>query len=193
MQLPDPLRLFQEWFAEARDREKSDATAMALATADATGRPAVRMVLLKQADARGFVFYTNLGSPKAEDLRANPRAELCFHWPVLERQVRIAGSVEAVAEAEADAYFATRPRLSQLGAWASHQSRPMNGRYELEQAVARETMRFGVGVVPRPLFWSGFRLVPTLMEFWHQRPFRHHDRQRYTRAGGAWHHEWLFP
>ena len=193
MQLPDPLRLFQEWFAEARDREKGDATAMALATADATGRPAVRMVLLKQADARGFVFYTNLGSPKAEDLRANPRAELCFHWPVLERQVRIAGSVEAVAEAEADAYFATRPRLSQLGAWASHQSRPMNGRYELEQAVARETMRFGVGVVPRPLFWSGFRLVPTLMEFWHQRPFRHHDRQRYTRAGGAWHHEWLFP
>ena len=193
MQLPDPLRLFQEWFAEARDREKGDATAMALATADATGRPAVRMVLLKQADARGFVFYTNLGSPKAEDLRANPRAELCFHWPVLERQVRIAGSVEAVAEAEADAYFATRPRLSQLGAWASHQSRPMNGRYELEQAVARETMRFGVGVVPRPLFWSGFRVVPTLMEFWHQRPFRHHDRQRYTRAGGAWHHEWLFP
>jgi pyridoxamine 5'-phosphate oxidase len=193
MQLPDPMRLFQEWFAEARDREKSDATAMALATADAGGRPAVRMVLLKQADARGFVFYTNLGSPKAEDLRANPRAELCFHWPVLERQVRIAGAVEAVAEAEADAYFATRPRLSQLGAWASRQSRPMNGRYELAQAVARETMRFGVGQVPRPAFWSGFRVVPQAIEFWQQRPFRHHDRQRYTRTGQTWHHEWLYP
>lgn len=193
MQLPDPLRLFQEWFAEARDREKSDATAMALATADATGRPSVRMVLLKNADARGFVFYTNLASPKADALRANPRAELCFHWPVLERQVRIFGSVEPVADAEADAYFATRPRLSQLGAWASHQSKPMNGRYELEQAVARATMRHGVGVVPRPPFWSGFRVVPQQIEFWHQKPFRHHDRQRFTRVNGAWHHEWLFP
>lgn len=193
MQLPDPLRLFQEWFAEARDREKSDATAMALATADATGRPAVRMVLIKQADARGFVFYTNLASPKAEALRANPRAELCFHWPVLERQVRIFGSVESVEDREADAYFATRPRLSQLGAWASHQSKPMNGRYELEQAVARATVRHGVGAVPRPPFWSGFRVVPEQIEFWHQKPFRHHDRQRFTRVNGAWRHEWLFP
>lgn len=193
MQLPDPMRLFQEWFAEARDREKSDATAMALATADATGKPAVRMVLLKTVDARGFVFFTNLGSPKAENLRANPRAELCFHWPVLERQVRISGNVEPVTDAEADAYFATRPRLSQLGAWASRQSKPMNGRYELEQAVARETMRFGVGSVPRPAFWSGFRVVPQAIEFWHQKPFRHHDRQRYTRVGAAWHHEWLYP
>lgn len=193
MQLPDPLRLFQEWFAEARDREKSDATAMALATADAAGRPAVRMVLLKHADARGFVFYTNLASPKAEALRANPRAELCFHWPVLERQVRIFGNVEPVADAEADTYFATRPRLSQLGAWASHQSKPMNGRYELEQAVARETVRHGVGAVLRPPFWSGFRVVPEQIEFWHQKPFRHHDRQRFTRVNGAWHHEWLFP
>ncbi len=193
MQLPDPLRLFQEWFAEARDRARRDATAMALATADAAGRPAVRMVLLKPAAARGFVFYTNLGSPKAEALRANPRAELCFHWPVLERQVRVAGAVEAVAEAEADAYFATRPRLSQLGAWASRQSQPMNGRYELEQAVARETVRHGVGRVPRPGFWSGFRVVPERIEFWSQKPFRHHDRQRFTRVGPAWHHEWLFP
>lgn len=193
MQLPDPTRLFQEWFAEARDRERSDATAMALATADATGRPAVRMVLLKYADARGFVFYTNLDSPKADNLRANPRAELCFHWPVLERQVRVSGQVEAVSDAEADAYFTTRPRLSQLGAWASHQSRPMNGRYELEQAVARETMRHGVGPVPRPPFWSGFRVLPAQIEFWQQKPFRHHDRQRFTRIGGVWHHEWLFP
>jgi pyridoxamine 5'-phosphate oxidase len=182
MQLPDPLRLFQEWFAEARDRENSDATALALATADATGRPAVRMV-----------FYTNLDSPKADALRANPRAELCFHWPVLERQVRIFGEVEPVSDAEADAYFATRPRLSQLGAWASHQSKPMNGRYELEQAVARETVRRGVGAVPRPPFWSGFRVVPAQIEFWQQKPFRHHDRQRFTRVNSAWHHEWLFP
>jgi len=193
MQLPDPLRLFQEWFAEARDREKTDATAMALATADAAGQPAVRMVLLKAVDAHGFAFYTNLGSPKAENLRANPRAELCFHWPVLERQVRVAGAVEAVGDAEADAYFATRPRLSQLGAWASRQSKPMNGRYELEQAVARESVRFGVGKVPRPAFWSGFRVVPSRIEFWHQRPFRHHDRQCFTRVGAEWHHEWLYP
>jgi pyridoxamine 5'-phosphate oxidase len=184
MQLPDPIRLFQEWFAEARDREKGDPTAMALATADVTGR---------QAAARGSVFYTTLDSPKADDLRANPRAELCLHWPVLERQVRIGGRAEAVGEEEADAYFATRPRLSQLGAWASHQSRPMNGRYELEQAVAKEAMRFGVGPVARPPFWSGFRVVPGQIEFWHQRPFRHHDRQRFTRIGPAWHHEWLFP
>lgn len=193
MQVPDPLRLFQEWFAEARDREKSDATAMALATSDGAGRPAVRMVLLKRADALGFVFYTNLDSPKADNLRSNPRAELCFHWPALERQVRVAGCVEPVADAEADAYFATRPRLSQLGAWASHQSRPMNGRYELEQAVARETVRRGVGAVPRPPFWSGFRVVPSQVEFWQQKPFRHHERQRFTRNGAGWRHEWLFP
>lgn len=193
MQLPDPIRLFQEWFAEARDREKHDATAMALATADSSGKPAVRMVLLKQADARGFVFYTNLTSPKADDLRMNPRAELCLHWPVLERQVRVTGAVEPVGDDEADAYFATRPRLSQLGAWASQQSKPMNGRYELEQAVATTAVRFGVGPVSRPAFWSGFRVVPQQIEFWHQRPFRHHDRQRFIRIGNAWHHEWLFP
>lgn len=193
MQLPDPMRLFQEWFAEACDREKSDATAMALATADSSGRPSVRMVLLKQADARGFVFYTNLASPKAEDLRANPRAELCLQWPALERQVRIAGPVENVRAEEADAYFATRPRLSQIGAWASHQSQPMNGRSALEQAVAIAAIRFGVKTVPRPLFWSGFRVVPQQIEFWHQQPFRHHDRQRFTRSGTAWRHEWLFP
>ncbi|MDD3178912.1 MAG: pyridoxamine 5'-phosphate oxidase [Opitutaceae bacterium] len=189
----DPIALFLEWFAEARARETSDATAVALATADATGRPAVRMVLLKQADARGFVFYTNLESPKVADLRVNPQAELCFHWPVMERQVRISGRVEPVSEAEADAYFATRPRLSQLGAWASKQSRPMAGRFELEQAVAKAGLRFAVGTVPRPRHWSGLRVVPRTLEFWHQRPFRHHDRQRFTREGEGWRHEWLFP
>jgi pyridoxamine 5'-phosphate oxidase len=189
----DPMTLFQEWFTEARGRERSDPTAMALATADDTGRPAVRMVLLKHADAQGFVFYTNLRSPKAEDLRANPRAELCFHWPVLERQVRVSGRVEPTTDAEADRYFSTRPRLSQIGAWASRQSRPMTGRYELEQVVAKEGARFGVQAVPRPPFWSGFRVVPVQMEFWHQRPFRHHNRQRFTRTAAGWGHEWLFP
>jgi pyridoxamine 5'-phosphate oxidase len=193
MHVQDPFRLFQAWMAEAHEREKSDPTAMALATADAAGRPSVRMVLLKQVDARGFVFYTNLGSPKAEDLRANPRAELCLHWTVLERQVRISGDVESVSEVEADGYFSTRPRLSQIGAWASRQSQRMNGRYELEQAVAKEALRFGVAAVPRPRFWSGFRVVPSRIEFWHQRPFRHHDRQRFTREGSGWGHEWLFP
>ncbi len=193
MLVDDPLRLFQDWLAEARDQEKHDPTAMALATADASGRPSVRMVLLKCADARGFAFYTNLGSPKARDLHANPQAELCLHWPTLERQVRVAGRVEQVDDTEADAYFATRPRLSQLGAWASSQSHPMNGRYELEQAVTREAVRFGLGAVPRPAFWSGFRVVPERIEFWHQRPFRHHDRRQFVRVGTTWHHTWLFP
>ena len=189
----DPIALLQEWFADAKANEKSDVTAMALATADPQGRPAVRMVLLKHADALGFVFYTNLESPKSIDLHANPRAALCFHWPVLERQVRIEGRVEAVSDAEADAYFATRPRLSQLGAWASRQTQPIAGRFVLEQAVAATALRFPVGTVPRPPYWSGFRVVPERIEFWHQRPFRHHDRQRFTREGGEWRHEWLFP
>jgi len=177
----------------ARAAETSDPTAMALATADASGLPAVRMVLLKQADARGFVFYTNLESPKCADLRANPRAALCFHWPKLERQVRVDGRVEPVSEAEADAYFATRPRLSQLGAWASRQSQPIAGRFVLEQAVAATALRFPLGTVPRPPYWSGWRVVPARIEFWQQRAFRHHDRQRFTRDGEGWRAEWLFP
>jgi pyridoxamine 5'-phosphate oxidase len=193
MPAPDPLALFQEWFAEARAAEPGDPTAMSVATADATGRPSVRMVLLKHADERGFVFYTNLDSPKSHDLRANPRAALCFHWPKLERQVRVDGRVEPVSDTEADAYFATRPRLSQLGAWASHQSRPIAGRFVLEQAVAAAALRFPLGPVPRPPFWSGWRVVPERIEFWHQRPFRHHDRQRFTRDGDGWRMEWLFP
>jgi pyridoxamine 5'-phosphate oxidase len=193
MPVPDPIAFFQEWFADARNREKSDATAMSLATADLQGRPAVRMVLLKQVDERGFVFYTNLESPKATDLRNNPRAALCFHWPVLERQVRIEGRVGPVSDAEADAYFATRPRLSQLGAWASRQTQPIAGRFVLEQAVAAVALRFPLGAVPRPPYWSGYRVTPEVIEFWHQRPFRHHDRQRFTREGEGWRHEWLFP
>jgi pyridoxamine 5'-phosphate oxidase len=193
MPVLDPIAFFQEWFADARDREKSDPTAMSLATADLQGRPAVRMVLLKHVDEHGFVFYTNLESPKAADLRNNPRAALCFHWAILERQVRIEGRVGPVSDAEADAYFATRPRLSQLGAWASRQTRPIAGRFVLEQAVAAVALRFPLGAVPRPPYWSGYRVVPEVIEFWHQRPFRHHDRQRFTREGAGWRHEWLFP
>jgi len=191
--MQDPMAMFQEWFADARAAETSDVTAMALATADSLARPSVRMVLLKHADARGFVFYTNLESPKCADLHANPHAALCIHWPQLERQVRVDGHVEPVSDAEADAYFATRPRLSQLGAWASRQSQPIAGRFVLEQAVAAATLRFPFGAVPRPPYWSGWRVVPEQIEFWQQRAFRHHDRQRFTREGDHWRTEWLFP
>ncbi len=190
---PDPFALFDEWFAAARKAEPDDPTAMALATADASGRPSVRMVLLKAADLHGFVFYTNLNSPKAADLHANPRAALCLHWAKLERQVRIDGRVEPVTAAEADAYFASRPWLSQIGAWASRQSEPMRDRFELEQAVAMTTLRFNLGKVPRPPHWSGFRVVPERMEFWIQRPFRHHDRHLFVRDGESWHDHWIFP
>lgn len=189
----DPIALFQEWFTAARAVELSDATAMAVATADPGGRPSVRMVLLKHADEHGFVFYTNLESPKSSDLRANPRAELCFHWPKLERQVRVAGVVEPVSEVEGDAYFASRPRLSQLGAWASKQSRPIAGRFVLEQAVAATALQFPIGAVPRPPFWSGWRVVPNRIEFWQQRAFRHHDRRVFLRQDDDWQMQWLFP
>jgi pyridoxamine 5'-phosphate oxidase len=189
----NPFALFHTWLAEAQRTEADDPTAMALATADATGRPAVRMVLLKGADARGFVFYTHATSPKGRDLAANPRAALCFHWAKLERQVRIDGSVTPVADPEADVYFASRPRLSQIGAWASHQSQPMAGRFELEQAVASTTLRFGLGAVPRPANWWGYRVVPETIEFWEQRAFRHHDRRVFRREGETWRMQWLFP
>lgn len=193
MDTHDPIALFQEWFAEAKAKEKDDPTAMALGTSDASGRPAVRMVLLKGVDERGFVFYTNLDSPKAQQLTARPQAALCFHWALLEKQVRVEGRVEAVSAAEADEYFASRPRLSQLGAWASKQSQPIAGRWELEQAVAAMALKFPFGTVPRPDNWSGYRVVPDVVEFWHQRPFRHHDRQRFTLEAGVWKHQWLFP
>jgi pyridoxamine 5'-phosphate oxidase len=190
---PDPIALFHAWFARAHEVETDDATAMALATADASGRPAVRMVLLKAADAQGFVFYTHSTSPKGHDLAANPRAALCFHWAKLEQQVRVEGMVAPVADSEADAYFASRPRLSQIGAWASRQSQSMSGRFELEQAVAGAALKFGVGTVPRPPNWWGYRVIPERIEFWQQRPFRHHDRRVWIRQGDAWHAEWLFP
>jgi pyridoxamine 5'-phosphate oxidase len=191
--MTEPIALFLSWFEDARHCGLDEPTAMALATADAAGRPSVRMVLLKHADERGFVFYTNLESAKAADLRANPRAELCFYWDPLGRQVRVGGRVEPVSDAEADAYYATRPRLSQIGAWASRQSRPMSGYFELEQACARVALRHPVGAVPRPPFWSGFRLAPDRIEFWKQKPFRRHERFVFVREAEGWKKSWLFP
>ncbi len=191
--MPDPIQEFTAWLDAATHAGQPEPTAMALATADREGNPSVRMVLLKHADAAGFVFYTNLGSPKADDLVAHPKAALCFYWQKLERQVRVTGRVERVADTEADAYFATRPRLSQLGAWASKQSKPMPGYFALEQACAAQALRFPFGAVPRPVFWSGFRVVPEQIEFWEQKPFRRHERYSYVREGGEWRKQWLFP
>ena len=189
----DPVELFQELFARALEAEAADATAMALATADASGRPAVRMVLLKGADAQGFVFYTNLGSRKAADLGANPRAALCFHWPALGCQVRVEGDVQPVSEGEADAYFASRPRGSQVGAWASRQSAPLASREVLLSRYAELEKQFEGGDVPRPGFWSGFRLVPSRIEIWQSDTFRLHHRRLYTRQGDGWEMELLQP
>jgi pyridoxamine 5'-phosphate oxidase len=189
----DPFSLFAKWMADAEAHEPNDPNAMALATADARGRPSVRMVLLKGWDADGFVFYTNLESRKGGELAANPHAALCLHWKSLKRQVRAEGPVTAVTPEEADAYFATRARASQIGAWASAQSRPLEGRLALERRVAETAARFGIGAVPRPPHWSGFRLAPERIEFWHDRAFRLHDRFHYLREGGAWRLEHLFP
>jgi pyridoxamine 5'-phosphate oxidase len=191
----DPFRLFDDWFKEATASESNDPDAMTLATADAAGRPSARMVLLKGVDASGFVFYTNTESRKGEQLAANPNAALCFHWKSLRRQVRVEGPVERVSDAEADDYFATRPRGSQIGAWASTQSRPLAGRFELEKRVAQFTAKFGIGKVPRPAHWTGFRLMPQRIEFWQDRPFRLHDRLVFHRPSEApgWTTEHLFP
>lgn len=189
----DPVDRFNAWLQEATRAGQPEPTAMAVATADAHGAPNVRMLLLKGADARGFAFYTNLESPKAAELAANPRAALCFYWNTGKRQVRVAGSVKRVSDAEADAYFATRPRLSQLGAWASHQSRPMADSLELERNCAVVAMRFGVGAVPRPPAWSGYRVVPETIEFWQDKPFRLHDRVRFTRLADGWTLQRIFP
>ena len=191
----DPMVLFRNWFAEAQACAAiPDATAMTLATAGSDGAPDARIVLLKEADARGFVFFTNLGSAKARQLAQNPRAALCFHWAPLTRQVRVRGTVEAVTLEEADAYFATRPKQSQLGAWASKQSQPYTERFELEKRLAHFTAKYVVAEVPRPEFWSGFRVLPDQIEFWLQQPYRLHDRVLYARGeDGIWGRDRLYP
>lgn len=192
-QTKDPFELFDAWFEEAARDEPRDPNAMALATVDAAGRPSLRMVLLKGVDRDGFVFYTNLESQKGKELGANPNAALCFYWKSLRKQVRVTGPVTPVSEAEADAYFASRARDSQIGAWASPQSRVLQGRFDLEKAVARLAAKHAVGRVPRPAYWSGFRIGPERFEFWEERPFRLHDRLVFRREGDGWLTEKLYP
>jgi pyridoxamine 5'-phosphate oxidase len=191
--MTDPLQLFGQWFEEARAGELNDPEAMALATADAHGRPSARMVLLKRYDARGFTFHTNLQSRKGGEIAANPQAALLFHWKSLRRQVRIEGIVERVSDEEADAYFATRSRGSRLSAWASHQSRPLESREAFERSYADVTARFEGEDVPRPPYWTGLRLVPRQIEFWTDREFRMHERRLFVREGGGWREGLLYP
>jgi len=190
----DPFARFREWFAEAEASEPADANAMTVATATPDGRPSARAILLKGVDARGFVFYTNLESRKSAELAANPHVALLFHWKLLARQIRIEGEVEPVTDAEADAYFASRPRISRLGAWASDQSRPLADRLTLERRLAEYEVKYPGEAVPRPPYWSGYRVIPDSFEFWQNMPFRLHDRTTYTRnADGGWTVGKLFP
>jgi pyridoxamine 5'-phosphate oxidase len=190
----EPLRLFAQWLEDAT-RSEAEANAMAVATVDADGVPDVRMVLLKGFDERGAVFYTNLDSVKGRQLDLNARAALLFHWKSKRRQVRLRGPVERVSDAEADAYFGSRARLAQIGAWASKQSSPLESRLAFEKAIALYTAKFAIGKVPRPPNWSGYRVVPTTIEFWEDRPFRLHERIEFRRQqpAGAWSKTRLYP
>ncbi|MEX0344878.1 MAG: pyridoxamine 5'-phosphate oxidase [Rhizobiaceae bacterium] len=190
----DPVALFGEWLNDAHKSEPNDPTAVALATVDGDGLPDVRMVLLKGFDEDGFVFYTNYESAKGSQILASKKAAMCFHWKSLRRQVRLRGPVETVTPDEADAYYDTRPRGSRIGAWASKQSRPLESRFALEKSVAEYTAKFGIGKIPRPDHWSGFRIRPVQFEFWHDRPFRLHDRLLFKSDGqGGWETARLYP
>jgi pyridoxamine 5'-phosphate oxidase len=189
----EPWTLFQTWIAEATHSEFNDPNAMALATVDPDGLPNVRMVLLKGADLNGFVFYTNTESTKGRELLANQKAALVLHWKSLRRQVRARGPVTLVSDAEADAYFQSRPRDSRIGAWASQQSRPLESRFALEKSVALHTAKYAIGEVPRPPYWTGFRINPVSIEFWQDKPFRLHDRVIFTRDGEGWRKTRLYP
>lgn len=190
----EPFVLFKQWLEDASASEPNDPNAVALATVDGDGLPDVRMVLLKGFDEHGFVFYTNFESAKGREILGSMKAAMCFHWKSLRRQVRIRGPVEVVGDAEADAYYATRPRGSRIGAWASKQSRPLESRFALEKAVAEYTARYAIGDIPRPKHWSGFRILPQTIEFWHDRPFRLHDRVVFSRKpDGGWDKTRLYP
>ena len=195
MSAENPFEIFGRWLAEAEGTEPNDPNAMAVSSVDHRGFPSSRMVLLKGWDESGFVFYTNYESRKGRELLNQPQTALLFHWKSLRRQIRIEGMAERVSDAEADEYFQSRPRASQIGAWASLQSRPLAGRFELEKRVAEYTAKFGLGKVPRPPYWSGFRVVPVWIEFWQDKPFRLHDRLVFERASvdAAWETEKLFP
>ena len=191
----EPFALFAAWLEQATAAEPRDPTAMTLATIDTDGMPNARMVLLKGADERGFVFYTNRGSQKGRELDAHAKAALVFHWKSLNKQVRVRGTVEPVSDAEADAYFATRAKQAQIGAWASLQSQPLESRLAFEKAVAIYAAKYALGTVPRPPYWIGYRIVPLIIEFWQDRPFRLHDRVEFRResAGGPWRKTRLYP
>ena len=193
MATEEPIKQIIDWLGAAEKKEPSDPGAMSVATVGASGRPSLRMVLLRGIDERGLVFYTNLSSGKAVEIRTNPWVALCLHWKSTDRQVRVEGRAELVSEVEADAYFASRDRESQIGAWASKQSQPLVGRFKLERRVAKFAARHAISSVPRPEFWSGYRVVPKRIEFWEKRPFRLHERTLYEREGDAWAVSRLYP